>query len=179
MSTQWTNDGSRPRGALPLILALAAPFVAGAIGGVATANSVNTWYRSLRKPAWTPPGGLFGPVWTLLYLLMGLASWLVWWTGQVDGREEEARSALGLYGVHLGFNALWSVLFFGRKRLGLALVELLALWGLLQATTARFRRINPVAGAMLWPYQAWATFAALLNAAIWWLNRNGQEHDGA
>ncbi len=121
------------------------------------------WYLSLRKPAWTPPAWIFGPVWTTLYALMGTAAWLVWrekgWGG--------AALPLTLFLAQLAFNAAWSWLFFGLRRIGLALADAAALWLSILATLAAFWRVRPVAGALLIPYLAWAGFAAALNAEMW------------
>ena len=154
------------REALALTIALLVPLAAGGVGGVVTARSVSTWYRALDKPRWTPPGWLFGPAWTALYALMGTASWLVW-----RSRDERAPQALRLYGLQLGLNTVWSLIFFGLRRLDLALVELAALWAAILATTVAFLRIKPVAGALMLPYQAWTTFAGALNASVWRRNR--------
>jgi translocator protein len=153
---------------LSLLAALVIPQIAGGVGAVATASSVATWYQKLKKPAWNPPGWLFGPVWTLLYLAMGFASWLVWQRGREEDRP--VRGELGLYGAQLGLNLLWSVLFFGRRRVDWALAEIGLLWAAILATLARFYRVRPAAGLLLLPYQLWTTFAAVLNAAVWRLN---------
>jgi tryptophan-rich sensory protein len=153
-----------------LVIALAAPFLVAAIGGIATASSVSTWYPTLNKPAWNPPAWLFGPVWTLLYLMMGIASWLVW-QKRVQN-EAQVRRALGWYGLQLGLNLFWSVIFFGLRQVGLALIEIVALWSTLLITIVKFGRIRRDAAGLLLPYLLWTTFAAALNATIWWLNRN-------
>jgi tryptophan-rich sensory protein len=153
-----------------LAVALLAPLVVAAIGGWVTASSVATWYPGLKKPTWNPPTWVFGPVWTLLYLLMGLASWLIWRERTVQ--PERARRALGWYGLQLGLNLLWSLLFFGLRRIDLALAEIMALWAALTITLLKFGRIRRDSAAMLAPYLLWTTFAAILNAAIWRLNRN-------
>jgi tryptophan-rich sensory protein len=117
---------------------------------------------------WNPPSWLFGPVWTLLYILMGVAVWLVWRTGfDAPG----VRGALILFGVQLLFNLAWSFVFFGMRRIGWALVEIAATWALILATLIAFYRLRPAAGWLLAPYQLWVTFATALNATIWWLNR--------
>jgi translocator protein len=154
------------RDALSLAAALALPLTAGGIGGVATAKSVGTWYRTLDKPPWTPPNWLFGPAWTVLYVLMGVASWLVW-----RSRDQRAPRALRLYGLQLALNTAWSLLFFGARRLDLALAEVAALWAAILATTISFFRIRPVAGVLMLAYQGWTTFAAALNASVWQRNR--------
>lgn len=176
MSKTWKSWGS-------LLIALSAPFLAAAIGGVATESSVDTWYRKLSKPSWNPPRWLFAPVWSTLYVLMGVASWLVWrkrdsssvawlkWFNRAD--EQEVTGALQLYGVQLALNALWSILFFGLRRLDWALAEVVVLWTLILTTLTRFYRIDARAGWLLVPYQAWVTFATFLNFMVWRMNRKG------
>jgi translocator protein len=160
--------GSKSRSALALVIAIALPLLAGGIGAYFTSQSVTTWYREIEKPSWTPPSSLFGPVWTFLFVLMGVASWLVWRRGESD---PGARAALIPYGGQLGLNLLWSLLFFGLRAPGVALIEIVALWGLIALTLQRFYRVKPVAGLLLVPYLLWTTFATALNGAIWWLNR--------
>lgn len=159
----------RTRSLLALVLCLLAPLVAAALGGLATASSVNSWYLEIPKPTWTPPGWLFGPVWTALYLMMGAASWLVW--RERAARRPEANRALSIYAVQLMLNVLWSVLFFGLRRPGLALVEIALLWLAILATLLAFRRVRALAAGLLVPYLLWTSFAAALNAGIWWLGR--------
>lgn len=158
---------------IALVVALLVPFIVAAIGGGATSSALSDWYRTLRKPEWNPPDWIFGPVWTTLYLIMGIASWLVWRKGQEapEEQQKEVQGALTLYGFHLVLNLLWSLIFFGLRRVDLALIEIGALWVALLATLIRFYRIRPLAGLILIPYQAWVTFAATLNATIWQLNR--------
>ncbi len=124
------------------------------------------WYAGLSKPSWTPPDWIFGPVWTLLYLLMALAAWQVWRRHGFGG----APGALGLFLLQLLFNGLWSWIFFGLKQPGWALVDLTALWLTALAATLAFWRTGPVAGWLLVPYMAWLSFAWLLNYALWRLN---------
>jgi len=126
------------------------------------------WYASLQKPSWTPPNWIFGPVWSALYTIMGVAAWLVWKRGGF-GRQ---RAALSLFLLQLLFNGLWSPLFFGLHKPGLALANLLLLWLSLAATVAAFWKARPVAGALLVPYLAWVSFAGALNFAIWRLNQS-------
>jgi tryptophan-rich sensory protein len=152
------------------IIALAAPLVVAALGGIATSSSVSTWFPTLKKPDWSPPAWLFGPVWTVLYLMMGAASWLVWRKRTED--EAQVDRALGWYGLQLGLNLGWSLIFFGLQQVGLALVEIVALWSTLLATIVKFGRIRRDAAGLLLPYLLWTTFATGLNAAIWWLNRD-------
>jgi translocator protein len=165
---------------ISLGVAVAIPQVAGGLGAIATVSSVPTWYQTIKKPSWNPPGRVFGPVWTILYLLMGVASWLIWRRSREEQPAEgalglpakpEARSALGFYGAQLVLNTLWSIIFFGLRDIGGALAEISVLWALILATTVRFYRLRPAAGLLLIPYLAWSTFATVLNAAIWRLNR--------
>lgn len=164
-----------------LALSLATPFVAATVGGIATNSSLSSWYQQLRKPDWNPPSWLFGPVWSTLYLLMGLASWLVWrqresksgWLGIVSkDNHAEVDGALRLYGIQLIFNALWSIIFFGLRRVDWALAEVLVLWSLILSTLTRFYRIDRRAGWLLVPYQLWTTFATILNFTVWRMNRD-------
>ena len=151
---------------IALGLFLLASFTASAIGEYATFESVRTWYPTLVKPSWNPPAAIFGPVWTLLYLLMSIAAWRVWLRREQTG----ARPALRLFFVSLALNALWSVLFFGLHRPGLALLEVVLFWGTLVLIQVRFARLDRVAGWLWAPYVAWVSFATVLNAAIWRLN---------
>lgn len=151
---------------LGLVLALAVTFAAAGIGSVFTGRSVGDWYQALAKPSWTPPGWLFGPVWTVLYTLMAVAAWLVW-------RQEgwrTARLALGLYAGQLALNAAWPAIFFGARMPGPAFVELVVLWLAIVATTAAFFRRTAAAGVLMLPYAAWTTFAGMLNFALWRMN---------
>ena len=140
-------------------------FIAAAIGGAASIQA-GPFYTDLVRPDWAPPASIFGPVWTVLYVLMGIAAWLVW---RVDGFRA-ARLALTLFLVQLALNALWSWLFFGLHRGALAFADILLLWVLLLATLIAFWRIRPLAGALLAPYLLWVTFASALNYTVWQLN---------
>lgn len=152
---------------LPLGIFLLLAFLAAFLGGLATSTSVHTWYAALQKPAWTPPNWLFGPVWTLLYVLMAVAAWRVW----RQGSPNEARRTVRLFAAQLALNVLWSVLFFGLHRIGFALIEVVVLWLVLIRIQIRFYVADTVA-ALLWaPYLLWVTFAAGLTAAVWDLNR--------
>jgi len=157
---------TKSRQILGLAVALAVTFAAAGVGSVFTGQSVGDWYQGLAKPSWTPPGWLFGPVWTVLYTLMALAAWLVW----RQGGWGPARIALGLYAGQLALNAAWSALFFGARMPGPAFAELVVLWLAIAATTAAFFRRTPVAGVLMLPYAAWTTFAGALNVALWRLN---------
>ena len=137
---------------------------AGLLGSLATAPQIPAWYATLAKPSWNPPNWVFAPVWTTLYVLMGIAAWLVW-----RKRGFRGRTAV-LFWSQLALNALWSILFFGLENPGAAFVEVVLLWVLIAATVRDFARISKVAAALLAPYLAWVTFASALNFAIWRLN---------
>lgn len=137
-----------------------------AIGGAVTATSVGTWYAGLAKPSFNPPGWVFGPVWTALYLMMALAAWRVWRARDHAG----VRPALRLWALQLALNLCWSLIFFGAQMIGAALAEIVVLIAAILATTLLFWRIDRLAGALLVPYAAWVGFATILNAALWRLN---------
>jgi tryptophan-rich sensory protein len=149
---------------LGLVGWLAASFAAGWIG---SRYMPGEWYVALAKPSWNPPNWIFGPVWTVLYMLMAVAAWRVWRQVGFSG----AGIALGLFIVQLVLNALWSYLFFGLHRLDLAMLDILVLWGAILAVGVLFHGMNRVAGALMLPYLAWVSFAACLNFALWHLNR--------
>ena len=134
----------------------------GSIGGFATQNSIDTWYSTLNKPSWNPPNWVFAPVWTLL--IMGIAAWLVWRT------KDRIGPAMLLFFAQLGFNLLWTLVFFGLRSPGWALVEVVFLVGSVLLTMLAFLGRQKTAGWLFVPYLAWVSFAAVLNAAIWWLN---------
>ncbi len=151
---------------LALILFIVAAFVVAAIGGSATASSVGDWYLGLNKPTWNPPSWVFGPAWTLLYLLMSIAAWRVW----LRRDEPGAQTTLWLHAGQLVINALWSIFFFGMQRPDLALVDILVLLGILIVIQFRLFRFDRTAAYLWLPYVAWVTFATMLNKAIWLLN---------
>jgi tryptophan-rich sensory protein len=140
-------------------------FIAAAIGGAASVQA-GAFYTGLLLPDWAPPPTIFGPVWTVLYALMGIAAWLVWRVGGFRA----ATTALTLFLVQLALNALWSWLFFGWRRGAFAFVDILLLWALIVATLIAFWRIRPLAGALLVPYLLWVSFACALNYSVWQLN---------
>ena len=154
--------GSLAAQALALAATLAACFAAAWVASTFTTPAVRGgWYAGLAKPAWTPPPRVFGPVWSLLYLSMGVAAWLVW-------RERGLQSApLALFALQLALNALWSAVFFGARRPGLAFAEIVLLWGAVLATAVSFRPASSAAALLLLPYLLWVTFAAALNFSVW------------
>jgi benzodiazapine receptor len=151
------------RPVLALLGFLLVTFAVAGISGVATSHAIRDWYPTIAKPAWNPPGWMFGPVWTVLYAMMAVAACLVW-------RQAGWGGALMLFGVQLAFNAAWSPLFFGLHRIDLALMDIVLLWGAIVATTVAFWKVTPVAGWLFVPYLAWVSFATVLNFAIWRLN---------
>lgn len=138
----------------------------GALGGWVTADSVKTWYTTINKPSFTPPNWVFGPVWTVLYVLMGIAGWRVW----CKARPDQLRVPLALFAVQLALNLAWSVVFFGAHRIGGAVVVIVGLEAAILATMVAFRRIDGLAALLLVPYALWVAFAAVLNIAVWQLN---------
>ena len=142
-------------------------FVAAAIGSWFTAPSVKTWYPTLVKPAGTPPSWVFGPVWSTLYVLMATAAWLVW----RQRPTANVTAALALFFVQLALNATWSFVFFGLRRPGLALLEILVLLAAIIATMTNFAPLSRLAFWLMTPYLAWVSYATFLNFWIWRLNR--------
>ncbi|MBT0995016.1 tryptophan-rich sensory protein [Cellulomonas sp. DKR-3] len=149
-----------------LAVLVGANFVVGALGSLATREAVDGWYADAEKVPWNPPDAVFGPVWSLLYVLMGVAAWLVWrragWA--------PARRALTLYVVQLAFNAAWTPIFFAGRYAWLALVVIVVLLGLVVATALAFRRHSRVAAWLLVPYALWVAYATSLNLGIAVLN---------
>lgn len=148
-----------------LVAWLAVSFIVAAIGSAASIQA-GPFYTQLIRPEWAPAPNLFGPVWTILYALMGIAAWLVWRVGGFRA----ARTALTLFLVQLVVNALWSWLFFGWHLGGLAFADIVPLWVLIVATLIAFWRVRPLAGALLIPYLLWVSFASALNYSVWQLN---------
>lgn len=159
-------DQAWGRQLLVLLAFLAACFATAALGAALTAVSVNNWYQALQKPAWTPPDGIFGPVWTVLFCLMALAGWYYWrrvgWSAGQTG--------LRFFALQLGLNAAWSGLFFALRSPGLAFVDIILLWLAIVATLWAFGRASAVAAGLLIPYLVWVSYATALNGAIWRMN---------
>jgi len=153
----------RGRPGLALAGFVALTLAVGVSGAAATAEAVREWYPTISKPSWNPPAWIFGPVWTTLYVLMALAAWRVW-------RRDGWGVALALFLVQLAFNAAWSPLFFGLRRMDLALADIVLLLLALAATTVAFFRSDRMAGWLLVPYLGWVAFAALLNLTLVHLN---------
>lgn len=152
---------------LKLLFCIVVCEAAGLIGTIFTSPAIPGWYATLTKPELSPPNWIFGPVWTTLYALMGIVAYLVWKKG-IERRD--VRIALSVFGVQLVLNTLWSILFFGLKSPGLALVEIALMWVAILASIVLFSRISKAAAWLLVPYILWVSFAAYLNYAIWALN---------
>lgn len=166
ISRMFAKPRSRMRDLAMLVLFLAVCFAAAGIGGAATAKSVGTWYATLVKPPFNPPNAVFGPVWTLLYLMMAVAGWRVWRAAGFAG----AVAAFTAFALQLVLNVCWSLIFFGLQAIGPALVEIVVLLAAIVLTALLFRRHDRLAAWLFVPYIAWVSFATLLNAALWWLN---------
>jgi tryptophan-rich sensory protein len=149
-----------------LIAWLVASLLAGVVGTMLGGPMPDPWYEALAKPAFNPPGWVFGPVWTTLYILMGIAAWRV----SLAPRSPLRRTALILFVAQLALNAAWSGIFFGLHEIGWALAELAVLWVFIVATVILFARIGKLPAALLLPYLAWVTFAGVLNVRLWQLN---------
>ena len=152
---------------LKLVVSIVACEGAGGIGSVFTMAAIPTWYATLQKPPFTPPNWLFAPAWGTLYLLMGIAAFIVWRRGW---QNRPVRTALIIFLIQLILNALWSVVFFGLESPLYGMVVILALWIAILFTIINFYRISAIAGWLLLPYILWVSFAAVLNISIWVLN---------
>ena len=151
---------------LKLLSSLGITFLAGALGSFFTFPAISTWYETLNKPAFNPPNFLFGPVWTVLYIVMAIALFLVW----SDNSQKKKLDAMLSYGFQIALNALWSIVFFGLKNPLIAIAVIVALWIMILLTIINFYKINKIAGLMLIPYILWVSFASILNMFIVVLN---------
>ncbi len=137
--------------------------------GMATQSSIATWYPTLIKPFFNPPNWLFAPVWTILYVMMGVSAGLVW--SKMEAVPVLVKKALWVFAIQLILNALWSFLFFGLQNPFLALIEIMLLWLMIFETIKVFKPIDALAVKLLIPYLLWVSFATILNGSIWWLNK--------
>jgi benzodiazapine receptor len=152
---------------LKLMIAIVVSEGAGILGSLATTSKIPTWYATLEKPALNPPSWVFGPVWTTLYALMGIAMFLVW---RKSSTKQSIKTASILFGTQLAVNTLWSIIFFGFEKPGFALITIAVLWILIVLTMKAFFKISKTAAYLLIPYLLWVSFASYLNYAIWSLN---------
>jgi benzodiazapine receptor len=152
---------------IKLIIAVAIPLAVGATSGFFTVSGVNSWYQTINKPSWNPPALIFGPVWTTLYIMMGIALYLVWKPNINDALK---RIAISLFAVQLILNFFWSFIFFNQRQIGWALAEIIVMWVFILLTIFAFARVNKTAAWLLVPYISWVSFATILNYTIWKLN---------
>ena len=154
-------------GILTLIICLLIPLVTGSLSGLANVGSLNEWYVQLNKPSFNPPGYLFGPVWTILYILMGVSLYLIWKSPAGKTRIK----ALIIFGLQMVFNFAWTFIFFYFRQMGWALVDIIILWLNIIIMIVFFYKINKFAAIIQFPYLLWVSFASVLNASIWLLNK--------
>jgi benzodiazapine receptor len=155
------------RNIIKLVVSLVACQCAGLIGSIFTTPAIPTWYATLQKPSFNPPSWLFAPAWITLYLLMGVAAFLIWRQGL---KQKGVRAALVIFLVQLVLNALWSVVFFGLHSPLWGMVVIIALWIAILITIVKFFKLSTAAGSLMLPYILWVSFAAVLNVSIWMLN---------
>ncbi len=159
---------------IKLIIAVGVCELAGVVGSIFTVSSISTWYAGLIKPVLNPPSWVFGPAWITLYFLMGVAAFLIWssYAKATDGqRRRTIKIALGIFGVQLFLNAIWSIIFFGLKNPGWAFVDITLLWLAIVGTIIVFSKVSRPAMLLLLPYILWVSFAGYLNYSIWTLNQ--------
>lgn len=152
---------------IELIICIAIPLLVGGIAGYATSSSMNSWYSNLNKPFFNPPSWVFGPVWTILYLLMGISLYLIWKQPASTKRSK----SLQIFFLQLLLNFAWSFIFFKFEQTGLALLEIIVLWLAILTMLFFFYKLNRIAAYLQFPYLAWVSFATVLTASIWHLNR--------
>ena len=156
------------RNSLKLVVSVLICLAAGALGTIFTISSIPTWYNTLNKPSFNPPNYLFAPVWTILYILMGVSVYLIW---KKNIKIKKVRDAIYLFGIQLALNAIWSPIFFGAQNIFLGLVVIIAMWIFILKTILAFTKINKMAAYLLYPYLAWVSFASILNFSVWILNK--------
>lgn len=151
---------------MKLAISIALTLLVGIGAGFTTANAINSWYATINKPFFTPPNWLFAPVWTVLYILMGIAFYYVWKLPETGRRN----FAMFLFILQLALNGIWSIIFFKFHKINWALVDIFLLWLLIIFTMYRFTQLSKVGAWLLYPYLLWVSFAAVLNFSIWYLN---------
>ena len=152
---------------LKLIIAIIIPVAVGAVSGFFTSSEIPGWYQTINKPTWNPPSWLFGPVWTTLYVMMGIALFLVW---KSDASQSVKKTAIILFAAQLVLNFFWSFIFFNQHQIGWAVVEIITMWVFILLTIFAFAPISKIAAWLLVPYISWVSFATILNYTIWKLN---------
>ncbi len=149
------------------LFCLTIPLIIGGISGFITSNEIGTWFASLNKPTFNPPNYLFGPVWTFLYIIMGISLYIIW----ESPKSKERKKALTVFGLQLFFNFWWSILFFSFHLLFVSIIDILILWLCIIYMIKLFKEIKPIASYLNIPYIVWVSFASVLNISIWWLNK--------
>ena len=152
-----------------ILICVASCLAIGYLSGQVTREAVTTWYPTIIKPSFNPPNWIFAPVWSLLFMFMGVAAGLVW--SKIENNQVVVKKALVFFVIQLALNVLWSYLFFGLHNPLLALIEIVVLWLMIYETYNQFSKIDKIAGYLFIPYLAWVGFAAILNASIYLLNR--------
>ena len=151
---------------IKLIIAILLPMVFGGFSGFLTANSINGWYSTLQQPTFNPPNWVFGPVWTILYLIMGISLYRIW----ILPVSKERSLAIGVFFGQMTLNFFWSLIFFRWHLIGFALAEIILMWVMIATMILRFKKLDAAAGLMNVPYLLWVTFASALNGAYYFLN---------
>ena len=151
---------------IKLVISIAVPQVVALSGAYFTITGIDSWYQNIAKPSWNPPNWVFGPVWTILYILMGIALFIIW-----KSENRDRRTAIIFWVIQLVLNFLWTILFFNQRQILGAFIEMILLWIMILMTIIYFARISKLAAWLMVPYIAWVSFAALLNYAIWQLNQ--------
>ena len=150
-----------------LVISIAVPLIIGFTSGFFTITGIGSWYQTIQRPSWNPPNWIFGPVWTILYILMGIALYLIW---KSDASRTVKRNAIVLFSIQLILNFFWSIIFFNQHQPGFAFIEIGVMWVMILLTSFAFAKINTTAAWLLVPYISWVSFAAILNFTIWKLN---------
>jgi translocator protein len=153
---------------LKLIISIAVPVAVGAVSGLFTVSEISGWYQTINKPSWNPPSWIFSPVWTTLYIMMGIALYLVW-TAEV--KPAAKKKAIAFFVIQLVLNFFWSFIFFKQHQIGLAFAEIIIMFVFILMTIFSFARINKAAAWLLVPYISWVSFATILTYTIWQLNK--------
>ncbi len=153
---------------MKFIISLLLPLAVGGLSGFFTVKAIPGWYAQLNKPWFNPPNWLFSPVWTSLYIMMGIALWLVW---KSDAPQQLKQRAICLFAAQLVLNFFWSLIFFNLHQIGWALVEIIALWTTILLTIFAFAKVSTTAAWLLVPYLSWVSFASILNYSLWGLNK--------
>ena len=156
------------RNTLKFFVSILICLLAGGLGTIFTISSIPTWYAHLNKPFFSPPNYLFAPVWTTLYILMGISLYLIWKKGI---KTKKIHEAIYIFGIQLVLNAIWSPIFFGAKNIFLALAVIILMWIYILKTIVSFSKINKLVSYLLYPYIAWVSFATILNFSVWILNK--------